>query len=130
MINNTPKYFAKLHTFRHKIVGDADSALEAYNTLLEWTQFLKCLIMHYSDKSNIHRPLEYQLTDLRQRHEDIPTLYQNLPLILDKIACHDQSDESIRTMTNSYREKGLSPFIGGLNDLPSLLSMRESTTLP
>lgn len=50
---------------------------------------------------------------------------------MDKVACLDISEESIRAMTNSYREKALDTFIRGLNgDLPRLLSIREPATLP
>ena len=72
------------------------------------------------------------MTILDHRHKDIPTfyqkVYQHLSLILDKIACHDLSDEFIKTSTNSYRDKTVDTLIRALKgDLSRLLSMRNPT---
>lgn len=73
----TPKYFSILHAIRHKVVGDADAALEAYRTPLEWPAIRKCLILHYSDKRDIST-LEYQMSILTQRNLTITDFYQRV----------------------------------------------------
>ena len=41
------------------------------------------------------------------------------------------SEDALNAMTNTYREKALDTFIRGLNNnLPSLLMIREPTSLP
>lgn len=131
---DTPKYFAILHTIRHKIVGEADTALESYRTPLNWSKIKKCLMLHYSDKRDVST-LEYQMTTLAQRGNTVEEFYQQvyqyLSLILDKIDCLELGEEALSAMTATYREKALDTFIRGLNGtLPSLLSVREPTSLP
>lgn len=130
----TPKYFAILHTIRHKIIGEADAALESYRTPLNWEKIKKCLMMHYSDKRDVGT-LEYQMTTLTQRgstvQEFYQQVYQHLSLILDKIDCLDLAEDALTAMTATYRDKALDTFVRGLNgNLPSLLSVREPTSLP
>lgn len=88
-LKDTPRYFAILHTIRHKIIGDADTALESYRTPIDWPQIRNCLMLHNSAKRDIGT-LEYQMTTMTQRHHDIFTfyqmVYQHLSLILDKVA--------------------------------------------
>lgn len=95
---NTGRYYAILHTIRNKIVGEADTALEAYRTPMHWTKIKKYLMMHYSDKRDIGT-LEYQLTCLCQGNKSIndfyQEVYQHLSLILYKIACLDLEESSI-----------------------------------
>lgn len=119
----TPKYYSILHAIRHKIVGEADTALESYRTPLDWPSIRKCLVLHYSDKRDIST-LEYQMTVLAQRHLSITEFYQqvyhHLSLILDKIDCLELGDEAISVLTKSYRDKALDTFIRGLKgELPS-----------
>lgn len=133
-IKGTARYYAILHTIRTKITGDADTALESYRTPLNWNSIKKCLMMHYSDKRDIGT-LEYQMTVLRQGNRTITefyqAVYQHLSLILDKVSCLELDENSLKAMTNTYREKALDTFIRGLNgDLPRLLSVREPTSLP
>lgn len=133
-IRGTGRYYAILHTIRTKITGDADTALESYRTPLDWPRIKKCLMMHYSDKRDIGT-LEYQLTVLCQGNKTITefyqAVYQHLSLILDKVSCLDLDEGSLRSMTNTYRDKALDTFVRGLNgDLPRLLSVREPTSLP
>lgn len=133
-LQGTGKYYAILHTIRTKIIGDADTALESYRTPLDWGRIKKCLMMHYSDKRDIGT-LEYQMTTLCQGGRSITAfyqaVYQHLSLILDKVACLDIDEGSLRIMTNTYRDKALDTFVRGLNgDLPRLLSVREPTSLP
>lgn len=51
----TAKYFAILNVVRNKIVGNACSALESYNTPLNWEAISKCLTMHYADRRDLSR---------------------------------------------------------------------------
>lgn len=133
-IQGTPKYYAILHTVRHKITGEADTALESYRTPLNWDKIKKVLMMHYSDKRDIGT-LEYQMTTLLQKNMSITEfykkVYEHLSLLLDKISCLEISEEGKNAMINSYRGKALDAFIRGLNgDLPKLLSIREPSSLP
>lgn len=130
----TPKYYSILHAIRHKIVGEADTALESYRTPLDWPSIKKCLVLHYSDKRDIST-LEYQMTVLAQRHLSITEFYQqvyhHLSLILDKIDCLELGEEALSVLTKSYRDKALDTFIRGLKgELPSLLSVTNPTSLP
>ena len=59
----TPKYYGILNTIRNKIVGEADIALESYNTPLDWTAISKCLSLHNADKRDL-ATLEYEMTSL------------------------------------------------------------------
>lgn len=133
-LKGTGRYYAILHTIRTKITGEADTALESYRTPLNWNSIKKCLMMHYSDKRDIGT-LEYQMTVLRQGSRTITefyqAVYQHLSLILDKVSCLELDENSLKTMTNTYREKALDTFVRGLNgDLPRLLSVREPSSLP
>lgn len=130
----TPKYFSILHAIRHKIIGEADAALEAYRTPLEWSAIRRCLVLHYSDKRDIST-LEYQMSILTQRNLTVTEYYQrvyrHLSLILDKIDCLEIGEESLGILTKTYREKALDTFIRGLNgNLPSLVSVTSPTSLP
>lgn len=130
----TPRYYGILNVIRNKITGNADIALESYNTPLNWEKISKCLTLHYADKRDLGT-LEYQMTTLVQRNNSIPEFYQevyyHLSLILNKIASMEMSQESMNIMTRAYRDKALDTFIRGLKgDLPRLLSMREPNDLP
>lgn len=130
----TAKYFAILHTIRHKVVGEADTALESYRTPLNWKAIRKCLVLHFSDKRDIST-LEYQMTVLCQGGQTLTEFYQkvyhHLSLILDKIDCLDLGSEALEVLTQTYRDKALDTFIRGLNgNLPSLLSITNPTSLP
>lgn len=130
----TPKYYAIILTIRNKIVGEADAALEAYNTPLEWKAIAACLNHHYGDQRDL-KTLEYQLLSLAQGNLSINDFYQSvyshLTLILNKISCMEASNESIKLLTQTYREKALDTFVRGLKgDLPRLLGVREPKDLP
>lgn len=130
----SPKYYGILSVIRNKIVGDADIALESYNTPLNWPKISQCLTLHYADKRDIGT-LEYQLTTLVQGNRTIPEFYQevyhHLSLILNKLSCIEMSPESLNNMSQSYRDKALDTFVRGLKgDLPRLLSIKEPTNLP
>ncbi len=130
----SPKYYGILNVIRNKIVGNADIALESYNTPLEWKAISKCLTLHYADKRDIGT-LEYQMTSLVQGSYTIQEFYQrvysHLSLILNKLGCMEVSAESMHLLTRTYRDKALDTFIRGLNgDLPRLLGMREPVDLP
>lgn len=133
-IRGTPKYYGILSVIRNKIVGQADTALESYNTPLNWIKISRCLIMHFADKRDIGT-LEYQLTTLIQNNNSISEfyqlVYQHLSLILNKLACLEMSEESLAIMTQTYRQIALDTFIRGLKgDLSRLLSIREPQDLP
>ncbi|XP_017485830.1 PREDICTED: neuronal acetylcholine receptor subunit alpha-2 [Rhagoletis zephyria] len=49
----TPKYYGILNVIRNKIVGNADIALESYNTPLDWKAISRCLTLHYADKRDL-----------------------------------------------------------------------------
>ena len=115
-------------------MGNADIALESYNTPLEWKAISKCLTLHYADKRDIGT-LEYQMTSLVQGSYTIQEFYQrvysHLSLILNKLGCMEVSAESMHLLTRTYRDKALDTFIRGLNgDFPRLLGMREPVDLP
>lgn len=130
----TPRYFGILSVIRNKIVGNADIALESYNTPLNWEAIIKCLSLHYSDKRDL-ATLEYQMISLVQGKLSIQGFYQvvykHLSIILNKLGSLEASNESLTLLTESYRNKALDTFIRGLNgDLPKLLGMREPADLP
>lgn len=133
-LKGTPKYFGILSVIRNKITGQADTALESYNTPLNWERISKCLTLHYADKRDLGT-LEYQMTTLVQRQNSIPEfyqqVYQHLSLILNKLSSMEMSQEAMDVMTNSYRDKALDTFVRGLKgDLPRLLSIRGPVDLP
>jgi len=133
-LKGTPKYFAILSYIRHKIIGNADTALESYNTPLDWNAISRCLAMHYSDKRDI-RTLENQMTMQRQGSKSIQEFYQSvysyLTTILNKLSSIESTPQALALLTQTYREKALDTFIRGLNgDLPRLLGMKEPEDLP
>lgn len=133
-LRGTPKYYGILSVIRNKIVGNADIALESYNTPLNWTKISKCLNLHYADKRDLGT-LEYQMTTLVQGANTVSQFYQevynHLSLILNKLGSIEMSQDAMNIMTQSYREKALDTFIRGLKgDLPRLLSIREPADLP
>jgi hypothetical protein len=134
-LKNSTKYYAILNVIRNKIVGNADIALESYNTPLNWEKISKCLNLHYADKRDLGT-LEYQMTTLIQRNDMnvnafYQAVYQHLSLILNKLSSMDMSQESLNVMTQAYRDKALDTFVRGLKgDLPRLLSVKEPEDLP
>lgn len=130
----TPKYYAILNVVRNKVIGEADIALEAYNTPLNWDCISRCLTLHFADKRDI-TTLEYQMNSLMQGNKSIQEYYQEvytcLSLILNKIGCMNIEAAAMRLLTQTYRDKALDTFIRGLKgDLPRLLGIREPTDLP
>lgn len=133
-LRGTPKYYGILNIIRNKIVGNADIALESYNTPLDWAAISKCLTLHYADKRDVST-LEYQMTGLIQGNSTVQEFYQNvyshLSLILNKLGGLEAGNEALNLLTQTYRGKALDTFIRGLNgDLPRLLGMREPADLP
>lgn len=133
-IRGTSKYYGILNIIRNKIIGNADIALESYNTPLNWKAIAKCLTLHYADKRDI-RTLEYQMISLVQGNQTVQEfygqVYTQLSLILNKIGCMDLTDEPLKLFTQSYRDKALDTFVRGLNgDLSRLLGMKEPVDLP
>lgn len=133
-IRETPKYFAILNTVRNKIIFEADSVLESYNTPLDWEAIKKCLTCHYADKRDIGT-LENQMCVLYQGTQTFQQFYRSvyalLTIILNKVSCMEISEEGIQILTETYKRKALDTFIGGLSgDLPRLLGIREPEDLP
>lgn len=133
-IKGTPKYFAILNTIRNKVVGNADAALESYNTPLNWESISKCLTLHYADKRDL-TTLEYQMTTLVQGNSRVQDFYQevysHLSLIMNKLSCMDIGRESLDILSQTYRDKALDVFIRGLKGQMSIhLGMKEPTDLP
>lgn len=130
----TPKYYGILNVVRNKIRGNADTALESYNTPLDWNSISRCLTLHYADKRDLST-LEYQMTTLIQGNLSVQDYYQSvykhLSLILNKIGCMEIPREAATLLTANYRDKALDTFIRGLKgDLPRLLGMKEPADLP
>lgn len=133
-LRGTTKYYGILSVIRNKITGNADIALESYNTPLNWSAISQCLSTHYGDKRDLST-LEYQMTTLVQGSRSVSEFYQKvytqLSLILNQLGCLVMSNESLNLLTKSYRDKALDTFIRGLNgDLPRLLGIREPADLP
>jgi len=133
-LKGTPKYYGILSTIRNKIVGQADIALESYNTPLDWNFISKVLVVHYADKRDLGT-LDYQMDCLVQGNQTISAFYQkvyeHLSLILNTLSNMGLHKDALAIMTQSYRQKALDTFIRGLNgNLPQLLSIREVTDLP
>lgn len=133
-IKGTAKYFGILNVIRNKIVGSACTALESYNTPLNWDAISKCLTMHYADKRDLGT-LEYQMSTLVQGQKTLNEYYQaiytHLSLLLNKIACMGIGQETLQVLTKTYRDKALDTFIRGLNgNLPDLLGVANPTDLP
>lgn len=133
-LKGSPKYYGILSVIRNKIIGNADMALESYNTPLDWPSIARCLTTHYADKRDLST-LEYQMTTIVQGNRSIQEYYQqvytHLSLMLNKIGCMDMGNESLHMLTQSYRNKALDTFIRGLNgDLPKLLGIKEPADLP
>lgn len=133
-LKGTAKYFGILNVVRNKIVGNADTALESYNTPLNWEAISECLTTHYADKRDVGT-LEYQMSTLIQGSNTVQQFYQevysHLTLILNKVACMKIGTEALQLLTKTYRDKALDTFVRGLRgDLSKLLGMREPTDLP
>jgi len=53
-------------------------------------------------------------------------VYHQLSLVLNQVGVQEDSPDSIRALTNSYRGKALYTFVRGRNgDLPRLLAVKE-----
>lgn len=133
-LKGTPKYYGIINIIRNKVVGNADIALESYNTPLNWPAISKCLTLHYADKRDVST-LEYQMTGLIQANSTVQEFYQavysQLSLILNKLGGLEAGSEALDLLTQTYRSKALDTFVRGLNgDLPRLLGMREPADLP
>lgn len=132
-LRGTTKYYGILSVIRNKITGNADIALEAYNTPLNWDCIIKCLTTQYADKRDLGT-LEYQLSSMTQGNKTVQDfykeIYSHLSLMLNKIACMDESETAIQLLTKTYRNKALDAFVRGLRgDLPRLLGMKEPSDL-
>lgn len=130
---NTHKYYVMTLAVRNRIIGEAETVLEAHNTPLNWKAMSKCLTAEYGDERDL-KTLEYELFSLSQDRMSITefhkVVYHQLSLILNKIAVQENTPDAIRALTTSYRGKALDTFVRGLNgDLPRLLAIKEPRDL-
>lgn len=135
IVRSKPIYRAILQAIRQKIRGKADSALISYNIFDDdWSAIKKCLSLHYADKRDI-ATLEHQLNQITQRNMSIDEFYANVnhqfSLIINKIKTEDYTQETIKVLIETYRNRALDIFIRGLNgDLSRMLIIQKPQTLP
>lgn len=125
----TPKYHGVLNVIRNKVVGNADIALESYNTSLDWKFILGCLTHHYVNKRDVGT-LGCQITSLVHGNLTIQEfylrIYSHRSFNRRLTGCMEVGAESVLLLTCSYRDTALDTFIRGLKGgSPRLLSLRE-----
>lgn len=119
VVRDKPLYRAILQHIRQKVRGAADSALISYNIFdSNWSKIKECLSLHYADKRDI-RTLEHQLHRLNQRGMKVDEFYAKVnhqfSLILNKIKTESYSEETVRVLIETYRNRALDVFIRGLS---------------
>lgn len=135
IVKGKPLYRAILQHIRQKVRGAADSALISYNIFdSNWLKIKECLSLHYADKRDI-RTLEHQLHQLHQRGSRVDEFYARVnhqfSLIINKIKTESYTDETVRVLVETYRNRALDVFIRGLNgDLSRMLLIQRPRTLP
>lgn len=136
------KYYQAVAILRNKIIGNADSVLSTYNTVLNFHAIIERLDFAYSDKKSIYT-LEQELSTLRQGQKTLLQFYDEvehkLTAIVNKVLMSHQNDPSLIASFNiKYRQDALRVFISGLRkplcttlfsckptDLPSALAMAQ-----
>lgn len=135
VVRDKPLYRAILQHIRQKVRGAADSALISYNIFdSNWSKIKECLSLHYADKRDI-RTLEHQLHRLNQRGMKVDEFYAKVnhqfSLILNKIKTESYSEETVRVLIETYRNRALDVFIRGLSgDMSRMLLIQRPKTLP
>lgn len=135
VVRGKPLYRAILQHIRQKVRGAADSALISYNIFdSNWSKIKECLSLHYADKRDI-RTLEHQLHQLQQKRMRIDELYAKVnyqfSLIINKIKTESYTDETVRVLVETYRNRALDVFIRGLNgEMSRLMLIQRPKTLP
>lgn len=134
-VKGKPIYRAILQHVRQKVRGAADSALISYNIFdSNWLKIKECLSLHYADKRDI-RTIEHQLHQLHQKGSRVDEFYARVnhqfSLIINKIKTESYTDETIKVLVETYRNRALDVFIRGLNgDLSRMLLIQRPRTLP
>lgn len=136
------KYYQAVAIIRNKIVGNADSVLSAYNTVLNFNAILSRLDFAYSDKKSIFA-LEQELSTLRQGNKSITHFYSDvekklISIINKVIMSNDGNIPLIQSLNRKYRMDALRVFVSGLrkplcdtlfscqpNDLPTALALAQ-----
>lgn len=135
IVKDKPVYRAILQSIRQKIRGTADAALISYNIFDDnWSAIKGCLSLHYADKRD-QRTLEYQLNNLTQGNRSIDEFYANvnhqLSLIINKVKTETYSTDTMKVLSETYRNRALDVFIRGLNsDISKMLTIQRPSTLP
>lgn len=135
IVKSKPIYRAILQHIRGKVRGSADAALVSYNIFdSDWQEIKQCLSLHYADKRDM-RTLEHQLNQLAQRNSKLDEFYaavnHQLSLMVNKLKTESFSEETVRALVETYRNRALDVFIRGLNgDLSRMLIVQKPKTLP
>jgi len=136
------KYYQAVAIMRNKVIGNADSVLSSYNTVLNFKAIIARLDFAYSDKKSIYT-LEQELSTLRQGQKSINQFYDDverkLTSIINKVIMSHEGDASlIASLNQKYRQDALRVFISGLKkplcttlfsckppDMPSALALAQ-----
>lgn len=136
------RYYQAVAILRNKVVGNADAALSAYNTVLNFKAIIARLDFTYMDKKSIFT-LEQELSTLRQGQRTIIQFYdeveRKLTAIINKVIMSNEGNSSlIQVLNQKYREQALRVFVSGVRtplcdtlfsckpaDLPSALALAQ-----
>lgn len=135
IVRDKPIFRAIVQSIRQKIVGAADAALVSYNVFdSSWSEMKEVLSLHYADKRDL-QTLEHQLNQLTQGSSSVDELYSavnhQLSLIVNKIKTESYSEETVRALVETYRNRSLDVFIRGLKpDLSRMIIIQRPRTLP
>lgn len=135
IVKEKPIYRAIIQSVRQKIVGAADTALVSYNVFdSDWAEIKRILSLHYADKRDI-QTLEHQLNQLSQGNSTVDEFYSTvnhqLSLIINKLKTESYSEETIKALVGTYRNRSLDIFIRGLKpDLSRMIIIQRPGTLP
>lgn len=135
IVKDKPIYRAIIQSVRQKIVGAADTALVSYNVFdSDWVEIKRILSLHYADKRDI-QTLEHQLNQLSQGTSTVDEFYSTvnhqLSLIINKLKTESYSEETIKALVGTYRNRSLDIFVRGLKpDLSRMIIIQRPGTLP
>lgn len=135
IVRQKPIYRAIVQSIRQKVVGAADTALISYNVFDDdWNEIKKILSLHYADKRDI-QTLEHQLNQLSQGSSKMDEFYASvnhqLSLIINKLKTESYSQETVRALIETYRNRALDVFVRGLStDLSRMIIIQKPKTLP
>ena len=135
IVRDKPIYRAIIQSVRQKVTGAADTALVSYNVFdSDWTEIKRILSLHYADKRDI-QTLEHQLNQLSQGSSSVDEFYSTvnhqLSLIINKLKTESHSEETIKALVGTYRNRALDIFIRGLKpELSRMIIIQRPGTLP